>query len=142
MTEAAATRTLVMEREMAHPPEKIWRALTEGHLMEAWLMQNDFQPVVGHAFSFRAPAAPGWDGIIASEVLVVEPVTRLAYRWGALGLESIVTWTLTPTESGTHVRMEHSGFPMDKSSDVYYHGARYGWQKFMGNLAGVVERMG
>jgi uncharacterized protein YndB with AHSA1/START domain len=136
MTDAAATRTLVIEREMPHPPEKIWRALTEGPLIEEWLMTNDFRPVVGHRFTFRAKPVGNWNGVIECEVTVVEPCTKLVYSWGALGLESAVTWTLTPTESGTHVRMEQTGFPSEEGAN--YKGASYGWQKFIGNLERVV----
>jgi uncharacterized protein YndB with AHSA1/START domain len=136
MTDIAASRTLVIEREMSHPPEKIWRALTEGPLIEEWLMTNDFQPVVGHRFSFRATPVKNWNGVIECEVLVVEPHARLVYSWGALGLESAVTWTLTPTESGTHVRMEQSGFPSQEGAN--YKGAKYGWNKFIGNMERVV----
>ena len=136
MTTTAQTHTLVIDREMAHPPEKVWRALTQGPLLEQWLMANDFQLVVGHRFSFRATPVPGWNGVIDSEVLVVEPHSRLAYSWGTMGMESVVTWTLTPTESGTHVRMEQSGFPSQEGPN--YKGAKYGWQKFIGNLERVV----
>ena len=136
MTETAPTRTLVIEREMPHPPQKIWRALTEGALMEEWLMSNNFQPVVGHRFTFRANPVPGWNGIIECEVLLVEPPSRLSYSWGALGLGSAVAWTLTPTTSGTHLRMEQSGFGPDQ--DQAYKGATYGWQRFLGNLERVV----
>jgi uncharacterized protein YndB with AHSA1/START domain len=79
---------------------------------------------------------PNWSGIIDSEVLLVEPKTRLSYSWGALGLESVVTWTLTPTNSGTHVRMEHSGFASDQ--DAAYKGATYGWRNFIGNLERLI----
>jgi uncharacterized protein YndB with AHSA1/START domain len=68
---AAATRSVVVERQMPHPPEKIWRALTQGPLIEEWLMQNDFQPVVGHSFNFRATLMPHWNGVVDCEVLVV-----------------------------------------------------------------------
>jgi uncharacterized protein YndB with AHSA1/START domain len=139
MTDAATTRTLVIEREMPHPPEKIWRALTESSLIEQWLMTNDFQPVVGHRFSFRAKPVPNWNGVIDCEVKLVEPPSRLSYSWGALGSGSVVTWTLTPTESGTHVRMEQSGFPSEEGAN--YKGAKYGWQKFMGNLERVVAEL-
>jgi uncharacterized protein YndB with AHSA1/START domain len=139
MTNVTTTRTLVIEREMPHPPEKIWRALTEGSLIEEWLMKNDFKLAVGHRFQFRATPVPGWNGIIESEVLVVEPNSRLSYGWASMGLESVVTWTLTPTPGGTHVRMEHSGFPSEESAS--YKGAKYGWQKFIGNLESVVEGM-
>ena len=133
---ATATRSLVIEREMPHPPEKIWRALTEGSLIKEWLMDNDFQPAVGHKFKFRSTPVPNWDGVINSEVLIVEPTKKLSYSWGALGLESVVTWTLTPTAAGTHVRMEHSGFGADQ--DAAYKGATYGWQKFIGNMERVI----
>ena len=140
MTDSATTRTLVIEREMPHPPEKIWRALTQSSLMEEWLMKNDFQPEVGHRFTFRATPVPKWNGVIDCEVLVVEPHSRLSYSWGSLGMGSVVTFTLTPTESGTHLRMEQSGFRPDQEAN--YKGANYGWQKFLGNLERVVERMG
>jgi uncharacterized protein YndB with AHSA1/START domain len=124
---------------MPHPPEKIWRALTEGRLIEQWLMTNDFQPVVGHRFKFRSTPVPNWDGIIASEVLVVEPNARLVYSWVSMGLESVVTWTLSPTDSGTHLRMEHSGFPSETSAS--YKGATYGWKMFIGKLEQVVGEL-
>lgn len=139
MTDTAATRTLVIEREMPHSPEKIWRALTEGSLIEEWLMSNDFKAEVGHRFTFRATPVPGWSGIIECEVLEVEPNARLAYTWGTLGIGTAVTFTLTPTAAGTHLRMEQSGF--GPGQDANYKGANYGWQKFLGNLEHVVERM-
>ena len=130
------TRTLVIEREMPHPPEKIWRALTQGPLIKEWLMENDLQPVVGHKFNFRSTPAPNWDGVIDCEVLVVEPNKKLSYSWGSLGLESVVVWTLVPTGGGTLVRMEHSGFRPDQ--EFAYKGANYGWQKFIGRLEQVI----
>jgi uncharacterized protein YndB with AHSA1/START domain len=139
MSESTATRTLVIEREMPHPPEKVWRALTEGALIEEWLMKNDFRPVVGHRFSFRATPVANWNGVIDCEVLVVEPNSRLSYSWGTLGIGTAVTWTLTPAESGTRIRMEQSGFGPDQ--DANYKGAKYGWNKFIGNLERVMERL-
>jgi uncharacterized protein YndB with AHSA1/START domain len=136
MTTTTQTHSLVIEREMPHPREKIWRALTEGSLIEAWLMKNDFQPQVGHRFQFRATPVPNWNGIIDSEVLLVEPKSRLAYGRASMGLESVVTWTLTPTEGGTHVRMEQTGFPSQEGPN--YKGAKYGWKKFIGNMERVV----
>jgi uncharacterized protein YndB with AHSA1/START domain len=135
----ATTRSLVIEREMPYPPEKIWRALTEGPLIRQWLMDNDFQPVVGHSFKFRATPVPNWNGIVDSEVLVVEPNRKLSYSWGSLGLESAVVWTLTPTSGGTLLRMEHSGFQPDQ--EAAYKGANYGWQKFIGGLERVVGEL-
>jgi len=130
------THSVVIEKELPHPPEKVWRALTEGSLIKEWLMDNDFEPAVGHRFTFRSTPAPNWNGIIESEVRVVEPHKKLSYSWGALGLESLVVWTLVATSGGTLVRMEHSGFRSDK--DAAYKGATYGWQKFIGGLERVV----
>ena len=131
MTTTGPTRTLVIEREMPHPQEKIWRALTEGKLMEEWLMKNDFQPVVGHRFKLTAD----W-GAVDCQVLAVEPNKTLAYTWAAYGLETVVTWTLTPTGSGTHLRMEQSGFRSEQTAA--YKGATYGWQKFIDGLERIV----
>jgi len=139
MTNAAPTRTLVIEREMPHPPEKIWRALTQSPLIEEWLLKNDFQPVVGNQFQFRSTPMPNWSGVVDCEVQAIEPNSRLSYSWGSMGLKSVVTWTLSPAKGGTHVRMEQSGFGPDE--DRAYQGATYGWQKFIGNLEQVVAKL-
>jgi uncharacterized protein YndB with AHSA1/START domain len=142
MTEQAATRSIVIEREMPHPPEKIWRALTQGALIAEWLMPNDFQPVVGKTFNFRTTPMPHWNGIVDGEVLVVEPLQRLSYRWDASGAEAanglrtVVTWTLTPIKTGTLLRMEQAGFRPEE--EFNYQGANYGWQRFLAALDGVV----
>ncbi len=125
------TLSVVVERELPHPPEKIWRALTQPHLIEEWLMKSDFKPVVDHRFNFRAD----W-GSVGCQVMAVEPNKTLSYTWAAMGLDSVVTWTLTPTSSGTHLRMEQSGFRPDQEQT--YHGARIGWQKFFASLERVV----
>ena len=137
----ATTRSIVIERVMPHPPEKIWRALTQGHLIEEWLMKNDFQPVVGNKFNFRAEPMPGWNGVTDCEVLIVEPNERLSYRWDASGeeaangLKTVVTWTLTPAKAGTLVRMEQSGFRAQ--DERFYQGAGFGWQKMIAALEKV-----
>jgi uncharacterized protein YndB with AHSA1/START domain len=128
------TRSVVVEREIAHPPEKIWRALTQPHLIEEWLMKSEFKPVVGHRFDFRAD----W-GSVDCEVLAVEPNRTLSYTWGAYGLESVVTWTLTPTDTGTRLRMEQIGFRPDQ--EQAYQGAKHGWNRFFGNLEQVLARV-
>jgi uncharacterized protein YndB with AHSA1/START domain len=137
---AEGTRSVVIEKEFKHPPEKVWRALTESPLLAQWLMTNDFEAVAGRKFQFRSEPVPNWNGVIDCEVLVVEHLKRLSYSWGAFGHDSVVLWTLTPVEGGTHVRMEHSGFSADQQQA--YRGASYGWQKFIGNLERVVERLG
>jgi uncharacterized protein YndB with AHSA1/START domain len=132
------TRSVVVEREVPYPPEKIWRALTQPHLIAEWLMKNDFKPVVGHSFNLRADPQPNWNGVIDCRVLAIEPNKTLSYTWGSLGLESVVTWTLTATSTGTHLRMEHSGFRPDQPQN--YQGAKYGWRKFFANLEQVLAR--
>jgi uncharacterized protein YndB with AHSA1/START domain len=131
---AIETLSVVVEREIAFPPEKIWRALTLPHLIEEWLMKNDFKPVVGHDFNLRAD----W-GAVDCQVLEVEPHKTLSYTWGAHGLESVVTWTLTPTRTGTHLRMEQSGFRPDQKQA--FHGARHGWPQFLATLEQVLARI-
>ncbi len=96
-------------------------------------MKNDFKPVVGHHFNLRAD----W-GAVDCQVLIVEPNKTLSYTWTAYGLESVVTWTLTPPSAGTHLRMEQSGFRLDQQQ--FYQGAKGGWQGFFAALEQVVAR--
>lgn len=135
MTEAAAeTRTVVVEREFAHPPEKLWRALTQPHLIQDWLMRNDFVPTVGHRFHLNGD----WGGVLDCEVLEIEPNETLSYSWNfahpdpAFALQSVVTFTLVPTASGTRLQVEQAGFRPDQKQA--FGGARVGWQQFLGKL--------
>jgi uncharacterized protein YndB with AHSA1/START domain len=130
---ATDTRSVIVERNLAFPPERIWRALTQPHLIAEWLMKSDFAPVVDHRFKFTAD----W-GAVDCQVMTVEPNKTLAYSWAAYGLESVVTWTLTPTGTGTHLRMEQSGFRTDQQQA--YLGAQAGWQRFFDALERVVAR--
>jgi uncharacterized protein YndB with AHSA1/START domain len=133
------TVDVVVEREFPHRPEKLWRALTQPHLIQEWLMQNDFVPQVGHRFTLDAGPKPGWDGQIACEVLVVEPNKTLSYSWGTLGLETAVIFTLTPTDAGTHLRVEQTGFAADRPQN--YRGATAGWHGFLKGLDHVLARI-
>lgn len=132
------TQSVVIEREMPHAPEKVWRALTQPSLVQEWLMKNDFEPRVGRKFAFRADPAPNWNGVIDCEVLEVERPTRLAYSWSSMGLDSVVTFTLTPTKGGTQLRMEQSGFRSEQKAA--YQGATYGWRNFLAKLEEVLAR--
>lgn len=127
------TRSVVVERELPFPPEKTWRALTQPHLIAEWLMKNDFAPVRDHRFKLSAD----W-GSVDCTVLEIEPISTLSYTWNAYGLESVVTWTLTPAGSGTHLRMEQSGFKSDQQQA--YAGAKHGWQHFFDNLGEALAR--
>lgn len=135
MSDTATERLfVVVEREFPYPPEKLWRALTQPHLIEEWLMKNDFKPVVNHRFTLTAD----W-GAVDCRVEIVEPDKRLSYRWDTKDLESVVTWTLTPTETGTHLRMEQTGFRPDQQP--YYRGAMAGWPRFLSALDDVLSRI-
>lgn len=101
-----------VEAVYPHPPERVWRALTDSDELEAWLMVNDFEPRVGHRFQFRDEPKPGWRGIVDCEVLEVDEPRRLSYSWRGNedGDPTIVTFTLEPSDGGTRLRLEHSGF--------------------------------
>ena len=122
-----AIRSVVIERDLAHPPEKVWRALTVPHLIGEWLMKGDFVPEVGHRFTLRAE----W-GNVHGEVTQAEPPDCLAYTWGDGDLDRVVTWTLVPTGTGTRLRMEQMGFRSDQPR--YYGGARSGWPRHLDAL--------
>lgn len=128
------TRSVVVEREIPHPPEKIWRALTQPHLIGEWLMKTDFEPLEGHSFHLAAD----WGGV-DGKVHTVEPNRTLAYSWDTKDLRSTVTWTLTPTAGGTRLRMEQTGFRLDQ--EAYFRGATAGWPRFLDGLAQVLSRL-
>ena len=141
MSQAATeTRSVIVEREFPFAPERLWRALTQPHLIEEWLMKNDFKPAVGHRFNLRGE----WGGVLDCEVLAIEPNKTLSYTWifahddAAYNLTSVVTFTLTPTSTGTHLRMEQSGFRPDQPQA--FNGAKFGWQKFIENLGQLLAR--
>ena len=136
---AESTRSLVIERVFSHPPQKLWRALTETPLIAQWLMKNDFEAVAGRKFQFRSDPVPNWNGVIDCEVLIVDPLKQLSYSWSTMGAEFVVLWTLTPAEGGTHLRMEQSGFR--PGQQAAYQGANYGWQRFFGSLERVLGGM-
>jgi uncharacterized protein YndB with AHSA1/START domain len=132
---ATETRSVVDEREIAYPPEKIWRAITQPHLIEEWLMKNDFKPVVGHRFNLRGD----WGGVLDCEVLAIEPNRMLSYTWNfahddaAYNLKSVVTFTLTPTSKGTHPPHGADRLPA---------GAEAGTRRRQGGVAAVLCEAG
>ena len=107
-------KPIVHEVVYPHPVERVWQALTERDAIAAWLMPNDFAPVVGHEFQFTAKPQPGWDGTVRCVVTEVVERRRLSYTWkggsDAMAKPTLVTWTLEPTAGGTRLRLEHSGF--------------------------------
>lgn len=141
MNEKPQTLSVVVERDFAHPPEKVWRALTQPHLIEEWLMKNDFRPQVGHRFNLRGE----WGGVLACEVRQIEPHKSLTYSWNfahedpAYDLASTVTFTLTRTATGTHLRMEQTGFRPDQKQA--YGGAKVGWRQFLARLDELLAKV-
>lgn len=140
MTATTQTRSVIVERDIAQPAAKIWRALTQSHLISEWLMNNDFDLKVGHKFKLRGE----WGGVLDCEVLAIEPERSLSYAWDhnnddpLYALKSVVTYTLTPTATGTHLRVEQAGFrPEQKQA---FGGAHAGWKQFLGRLETVATQ--
>jgi uncharacterized protein YndB with AHSA1/START domain len=137
MTDTAETVSVVVERDIPHPPQKVWRALTQQHLIAEWLMANDFEPKLGHKFSLRWENR-GMSGVIDAEVLTMEPYHTLAYTWNSMGVDTVVTFTLTPTPDGTHLKMEQGGFAPDATPNI--EGAKWGWTNFLAKLDDVAGK--
>ena len=128
-----AFRALDFERFLDHPPERVWRALTQSSLLGEWLMPCDFQAESGKTFAMEAE----W-GQVTGTVLAVEPERLLAYTWNGPGLTSEVTWTLTPQGNGTLLRLDHTKIPAE--SKPAYHGAKAGWPRFLEALESMLAK--
>lgn len=147
-TTQATTQAIVLDEVFPHAPEVLWKAITNGDLMSRWMMKpNGFEPVRGNRFTFQTTPAGAWDGTIRCEVLDVVPLQRFAYAWrggheGNVGygskLDTVVSFTLTRVQTGTRLRMEHSGFVLPKN-DTAYQNMGKGWIKCVQNLGAVVD---
>jgi uncharacterized protein YndB with AHSA1/START domain len=138
-TNAEETQSFSLEFDLPQAPAKVWRALTEPALLAKWLMPTDMQPEVGKAFTFKTQPQPSWDGIVNCEMQEVEPQKRLRYSWGGNGLDTVVTWTLSPTKTGgTLLHLEHAGFRTGKGQARFFEGAKQGWQWMAGQRLGAV----
>ena len=132
--------TLSLEFELRHAPRKVWRALTEPTLLAEWLLPAvDLVLERGAAFSFRAPPQPGWDGVVDCRFVEIEPERRLAYTWRSGGVDTVVTFTLVPTESGTRLSLVQTGFAPAQKRE--FGGARHGWAMMGGRLADLLARI-
>lgn len=133
-----------IRRELVVPQsrEKVWRALTDSAALAEWMYPNDFEPRVGHRFTFRVPPNPqaGFDGIVRCEVLECAPPSRLSYSWSAGAVVGTqVSYRLEPDGDGTRVYFEHSGFDISQPwGDQALRGAEFGWAKMLERLLGVV----
>jgi len=126
----------------SHPPEVVWEYLTKPELMELWLMKNNFQPITGTDFQFRTNPIPSldFDGIFYCRVLEIVPFKKLSYSWqsgpgdGKITLDSVVEWKLQPTDKGTELFLEHSGFEKEENLN-FYNGLSHGWLEKFDNIA-------
>jgi len=141
-TARSQTETISFEFELHHEPEKVWRALTDPALLAEWLL-----PVVGlnlepgAAFAFEAQPQPGWDGLVNCRFLEIEADRKLSYRWavGDMDIDTVVTFTLAPTASGTRLSLVQSGFKPDQKQN--FGGARYGWKLMGGKLVDLLAKI-
>lgn len=141
-TAPSQTDSISFEFDLKHSPAKVWRALTDPVLLTEWLL-----PVVGlelapgAAFTLKTQPYPPWDGTVNCRVLEIETHRKLSYAWvvGAMGLDTVVTFTLTPTESGTRLSLVQSGFKPEQKQN--FGGARYGWKLMGGKLVDLLARL-
>jgi len=128
-----------LELDLHHAPEKVWRALTEPRLLAEWLLPAiGFEPTPGAAFVFKTDPHPPWDGSVRCRVLTAEPERSLSYAWvvGDMAIDTVVTFTLTPTPAGTRLAVLQTGFRPDQKQASG--GARYGWKMMTGRLVDVL----
>ena len=140
-TPRSQTETIAFEYDLEHPPEKVWRAITDPALLAEWLLpvtQLTLEP--GAAFTFTTDPHPGWDGTVNCRILEAHPYTKLSYTW-VVGdfLDTVVTFTLTPTPAGTRLTLVQSGFTPDQKKNAG--GARYGWKMMGGKLIDLLAKI-
>jgi uncharacterized protein YndB with AHSA1/START domain len=141
-TDRSQTDSISFEFDLRHSPEKVWRALTDPVLLAEWLLPVvDLRLEPGAAFMFKTQPHPGWDGVVNCRILEIDPHKKLSYAWvvGNMELDTIVTFTLTPTASGSHLSLVQSGFKPEQKQN--FGGARYGWKMMGGKLVDVLARL-
>ena len=139
-TAPSQAESISFEFDLRHPPEKVWRALTDPALLTRWLLPViDFELEPGAAFAFKTQPQAGWDGTVNCRILEIEAQRKLSYTWvvGDDWLDTVVTFTLTPTASGTRLSLVQSGFRPDQKQN--FGGARYGWTMMGGKLVDLLE---
>ena len=140
MTPGAQTESLAFEFDLPHAPEKVWRALTDPALLAEWLLPViDLKLEPGAPFTFKTQPYPGWDGTVSCRFVEIEAHRRLVYTWTVPFLDTVVTFTLTPTASGTRLSLVQSGFKPDQKRE--FGGARYGWKMMGGKLVDLLARI-
>ena len=142
MTETAASPsgTLALDFDLQHSPDKVWRALTDPELLSQWLLPAiGFELAPGAEFMFKTQPYPGWDGTVNCRFIEIEPGRKLSYHWTVPFLDTVVTFTLTPTDSGTRLSIVQSGFTDEQKRE--FGGARYGWNMMGGKLVELLARL-
>src|SRR5258707_9373360 len=141
-TAPSQTESISFEFDLHHLPEKVWRALTDPVLLAEWLLPVfDLKLEPGAAFAFKTQPYPGWDGTVHCRLLEIEAQRKLSYTWvvGEMALDTVVTFTLTPTDSGTRLSLVQSGFKPDQKKN--FGGARYGWRMIVCKLVDLLPRI-
>ena len=138
-TARSQSESISFEFDLPHAPQKVWRALTDPVLLEEWLL-----PVIGlevergAAFTFKAPPQPSWDGTVHCRFGEIDRERKLSWTWVVGDIDTVVTFTLTPTASGTRLSLVQSGFKPDQKQN--FAGARYGWKMMGGKLVDLLAR--
>ena len=139
-TAPSQTESISFEFDLHHSPEKVWRALSDPVLLTEWLLPvADLKLEPGAAFTFKTQAYPGWDGIVSCRMLEIEAHKKISYAWTVPFLDTVVSFTLAPTASGTHLSLVQSGFKEDQKKE--FGGARYGWKMMGGKLVDLLARI-
>jgi uncharacterized protein YndB with AHSA1/START domain len=139
-TAPSQTESIAFEFDLQHSPQKVWRALTDPVLLTEWLLPVvELQLEPGAAFTFKTQPHPGWDGTVSCRILEIEAHRKLTYTWDVPFLDTVVTFTLTPTASGTRLSLVQSGFKPDQKQN--FGGARYGWRMMGGKLVELLARI-
>ena len=136
----ARAGSISFDFDLRHPPEKVWRALTDPELLAKWLLPAiglELRP--GAAFLFQADPQPGWDGVVSCKCLEIEERRKLRWAWVVGDLDTVVTFTLAPSASGTRLSIVQSGFKPDQKQALG--GARYGWKMMSDKLVELLETM-
>ncbi len=141
-TASSQTESISFEFDLKHPPQKVWRALTDPALLSEWLLpvfEQKLELEPGAAFMFKTQPYPGWDGTVNCRIIEVDEPNKLSYAWTVPFLDTVVTFTLTPTATGTRLSLVQSGFKEEQNRE--FGGARYGWKMMGGKLVELLERL-
>ena len=139
-TDPSQTESISFEFDLQHPPEKVWRALTDPAQLAEWLLPvADLKLDPGAAFTFKTEPQPGWDGVVNCRLLEIESHRKLRWRWVVGDIDTVVTFTLTPTPSGTRLSLLQSGFKPNQKQNLA--GARYGWNMMGGKLVDLLAKL-